>query len=122
MTRVASGGPQPIGLPAAILGDLVADHRAQPIAKAAPGRIVLVDVAMLKDREHHVLNDFLGRVFRAAAMAGKAVDRRPVVPEELVPGQGVGPVAKPLQECRPRAGRHAGHSNKKTGDSSILRG
>ena len=89
-----------------MFGHFVADHRAQPVAKAAPGRIVAVNVAMLKHRQHHVLDDFLGRMFRAAAMAGKAVDRRPVVRKKLVPGQGVGPVAKPLQQCRPRAGNH----------------
>ena len=41
-------------------------------------------------------------------MAGKVVDRRPVVRKKLLPGQGVGPIAKPLQKCNdePRAGGH----------------
>ena len=74
----------------ALLGHLVANHRCQPIAESPPSGIVSKDVAFLEDLQDNVLDDFLGRMFRAAVIPGQGMDHGPVSGEELVPGQHVG--------------------------------
>jgi hypothetical protein len=46
-------------------------------------------------------------------MPGETVDHWPIVPKKLVPGQDIGPLAEPLQKCRPRAACHADYRSKK---------
>ena len=78
---------------------LVSHHAAEPVAKTASRGIVAEHGLLLEDGQHHVLNDFLGRVFGAAALPGDGEDERPVAMEEVVPDHRIGAVVEAFEQA-----------------------
>ncbi len=83
---------------AAVFGYLVSNQGRQPIAETTPGRIVVEHILRLENGQHHLLNDFLGRVVGAAPPPGGAVEGSPIAIEKLVPGEVITPPAEAFEQ------------------------
>ena len=94
----SANGSEPLGRSAAMFGHLVSDQGCQPVAKASAGRIVVEHILRLENGQHHLLNDFLGRVVGTAPPPGGAVEGSPVAIEKLVPGEVITPPAEAFEQ------------------------
>jgi len=92
--------------PSSVFGHLVSDHGRQPVAKSSSTWIILVEIALLEDRKHYVLDHLFGCVIRAATLSCQDVQQRPVNTKELGPRELIRTVPQAFQECGPRFDIH----------------